>query len=111
MRGGEIMELKGSKTEKNLLAALPANPKPGIATPILPVQPEKKLWADFRYLSGNSENEKEHAKLFFNLLKGGDVEIVAAYPAGVVGTPLKIWKRPLPERILNGRNYTRISLM
>jgi rubrerythrin len=33
-----------------------------------------------------AENEKEHAKLFFNLLKGGETEIVAAYPAGKVGT-------------------------
>jgi rubrerythrin len=33
-----------------------------------------------------AENEKEHAKRFFKLLEGGDVEITASYPAGVVGT-------------------------
>ena len=32
-----------------------------------------------------AENEKEHAKRFFKLLEGGEVEIQAAYPAGVIG--------------------------
>ena len=32
-----------------------------------------------------AENEKEHAKRFFKFLEGGDVEITAAYPAGVIG--------------------------
>ena len=27
-----------------------------------------------------ADNEKEHAKIFFNYLEGGDVEITAAYP-------------------------------
>ena len=31
-------------------------------------------------------NEQQHAKRFFGYLEGGDVEITAAYPAGVVGT-------------------------
>ena len=30
-------------------------------------------------------NEKEHAEIFFKYLKGGDVEITAAYPAGIIG--------------------------
>ncbi len=32
-----------------------------------------------------ADNEKEHAKLFFKLLKGGEVEISAGYPAGIIG--------------------------
>jgi len=32
-----------------------------------------------------AENEKEHAKVFFKHLEGGEVEIVAGYPAGVIG--------------------------
>jgi len=31
-------------------------------------------------------NEKEHAEVFFKHLQGGDVEIIAGYPAGVIGT-------------------------
>jgi rubrerythrin len=33
-----------------------------------------------------AENEKEHAKLFFKFLEGGDLEITASYPAGRIGT-------------------------
>jgi rubrerythrin len=32
-----------------------------------------------------AENEKEHAKMFFKYLEGGEVEITAAYPAGIIG--------------------------
>ncbi len=32
-----------------------------------------------------ADNEKELAKLFLKLLEGGEVEITAAYPAGVIG--------------------------
>jgi rubrerythrin len=31
-----------------------------------------------------AENEKEHAKVFFKYLEGGEVEITAAYPAGMI---------------------------
>jgi rubrerythrin len=31
-------------------------------------------------------NEKEHAKVFFKHLKGGDLQITASYPAGKIGT-------------------------
>ena len=32
-----------------------------------------------------ANQEKEHAKRFFKFLEGGDVEIVGAFPAGVIG--------------------------
>ena len=32
-----------------------------------------------------ADNEREHAKVFFKYLEGGDVEIVATYPAGIIG--------------------------
>jgi rubrerythrin len=36
-----------------------------------------------------AENELEHAKRYFRFLEGGDVEITAGYPAGVVGTTVE----------------------
>ena len=36
-----------------------------------------------------SDEEKEHAKIFFTQLKGGSVEITASYPAGVIGTTME----------------------
>jgi rubrerythrin len=35
-----------------------------------------------------AENEKEHAKVFFKYLEGGDVEITASYPAGSIKATL-----------------------
>jgi len=37
-----------------------------------------------------AENEKETCKVFFQYLEGGDVEIVAAYPAGMIKTPVNL---------------------
>jgi rubrerythrin len=36
-----------------------------------------------------ANQEKEHAKRFFNQLEGGEVEIAAAFPAGVIGSTLE----------------------
>jgi rubrerythrin len=36
-----------------------------------------------------SDNEKEHAKRFFKLLEGGDLEITASYPAGTIGNTME----------------------
>ncbi|MBE9480304.1 MAG: rubrerythrin family protein, partial [Bacteroidetes bacterium] len=34
-------------------------------------------------------NEKEHAKRFFRFLEGGNLEITATYPAGIIGTTME----------------------
>ena len=86
MRGGEIMELKGSKTEKNLLAAFAGESQARNRYTYFASAARKEGYEQISAIFlETAENEKEHAKLFFNLLKGGDVEIVAAYPAGVIG--------------------------
>ena len=35
-----------------------------------------------------ADQEKEHAKRLFKFLEGGDLEVAAAFPAGVIGTTL-----------------------
>jgi rubrerythrin len=86
MRGGEIMELKGSKTEKNLLAAFAGESQARNRYTYFASAARKEGYEQISAIFlETAENEKEHAKLFFSLLKGGDVEIVAAYPAGVIG--------------------------
>jgi rubrerythrin len=81
-----MMELKGSKTEKNLLAAFAGESQARNRYTYFASAARKE---DYEQISAlfleTAENEKEHAKLFFSLLKGGDVEIVAAYPAGTIG--------------------------
>jgi len=80
------MELKGSKTEKNLLAAFAGESQARNRYTFFASAAKKEGYEQISALFlETAENEKEHAKLFFNLLKGGDTEILAAYPAGIVG--------------------------
>ena len=80
------MEFKGSKTEKNLLAAFAGESQARNRYTYFASAAKKEGYEQISALFlETAENEKEHAKLFFNLLKGGDAEILAAYPAGVVG--------------------------
>ncbi len=80
------MELKGSATEKNLLAAFAGESQARNRYTYFASAARKEGYEQISAIFlETAENEKEHAQLFFKLLKGGDVEIVAAYPAGVIG--------------------------
>jgi rubrerythrin len=80
------MELKESKTEKNLLAAFAGESQARNRYTYFASAARKEGYEQISSIFlETAENEKEHAKLFFSLLKGGDEEIMAAYPAGVVG--------------------------
>ena len=80
------MKLKGSKTEKNLLASFAGESQARNRYTYFASVAKK---ADFEQIAAifleTADNEKEHAKRFFKLLQGGDVEITASYPAGVIG--------------------------
>ncbi len=81
------MELKGSKTEKNLLKAFAGESQARTRYSFFAGAAKKEGYEQISAIfSETSENEKEHAKLFFSHLKGGDVEITATYPAGMIGT-------------------------
>ena len=80
------MQLKGSQTEKNLLAAFAGESQARTRYTYFASAAKKEGYEQISAVFlETAENEKEHAKLFFKLLQGGDVEIVAAYPAGVIG--------------------------
>ncbi len=80
------MELKGSRTEKNLLASFAGESQARNRYTYFAGVAKK---AGFEQIAAifleTADNEKEHAKRFFKLLKGGEVEITASYPAGVIG--------------------------
>jgi rubrerythrin len=80
------MEFKGSNTEKNLLAAFAGESQARNRYTYFASAARKEGYEQISALFlETADNEKEHAKLFFSLLKGGDEEIMAAYPAGVIG--------------------------
>ncbi len=86
-KGVKQMEFKGSKTEKNLLAAFAGESQARMRYSFFASTARKEGYEQIGSLfQQTSDEEKEHAKLFFKQLKGGDVEITAAYPTGVIGT-------------------------
>jgi len=81
------MELSGSKTEKNLLAAFAGESQARIRYTFFASVAKKDGFEQISAIfQETADNEKEHAQLFFEHLKGGIVEITAAYPAGVIGS-------------------------
>ncbi|MBP1929099.1 rubrerythrin [Methanolinea mesophila] len=81
------MELKGSRTEKNLLAAFAGESQARTRYSFFASVAKKEGYEQISAIFlETSDNEKEHAKLFFTHLMGGMVEISAAYPGGVIGS-------------------------
>ena len=78
--------IKGTKTEKNLLAAFAGESQARNRYTYFASAARKEGYEQIANIFlETAENEKEHAKIFFKHLEGGDVEILAAYPAGVIG--------------------------
>lgn len=81
------MKIKGTKTEKNLLTAFAGESQARNRYTYFASQARKE---GYQQICGifleTADNEKEHAKRLFKFLEGGEVEITAAYPAGIIGT-------------------------
>jgi rubrerythrin len=77
--------LKRTRTEKNLLAAFAGESQARNRYTFFASVARKEGYEQIANIFiETAGNEKEHAEIFFNHLQGGDVEIHAAYPAGVV---------------------------
>jgi len=80
------MELKGSQTEKNLLTAFAGESQARNRYTYFAGVSRKEGYEQIAAIFEETAwNERAHAKEEFKLLKGGEVEIQAAYPAGVIG--------------------------
>ncbi len=78
--------IKGTKTEKNLLASFAGEAQARNRYTFFASAAKKEGYEQIsRFFLETAENEKEHAKVFFKYLEGGEVEITASYPAGVIG--------------------------
>ena len=78
--------IKGTKTEKNLLASFAGESQARNRYTYFASVARKAGYEQIAAIFlETADNEKEHAKKFFKLLEGGDVEITASYPAGVIG--------------------------
>jgi rubrerythrin len=84
-----LKSVKGSETEKNLLAAFAGESQARNRYTFFSKKAKEEGYEQIAAIFiETADNEREHAKRYFSFLEGGDVEITAAYPAGVVGSTL-----------------------
>ena len=78
--------LKGTRTEKNLLTAFAGESQARNRYTYFASQARKEGYQQIMAVFlETADNEKEHAKRLFKLLEGGEAEIKASFPAGVIG--------------------------
>lgn len=82
-----MQELKGTETEKNLLTAFAGEAQARNRYTYFASQAKKEGFVQISKIFEETANqEKEHAKRLFKFLKGGQVEIKASFPAGVIAS-------------------------
>lgn len=84
------MGIKGSQTEKNILIAFAGESQARNRYTFFASKAKKEGYEQVSFIFEETANqEKEHAKRLFKFLKGGEVEITASFPAGVIGSTLE----------------------
>jgi len=82
-----VMSLRGTKTEKNLLAAFAGESQARNRYTFFASVARKEGYEQIAAIfQETADNEKEHAKRFFKFLEGGMAEFTATFPAGKIGT-------------------------
>jgi rubrerythrin len=106
-----LKSVKGSQTEKNLLAAFAGESQARNRYTFSALKAREEGYEQIAALFlETAENEMEHAKRYFTYLEGGEATIEAGYPAGfrggdVVGTTLENLKSASA-----GENFEHTSL-
>jgi rubrerythrin len=95
------LSLKGTKTEKNILAAFAGESQARNRYTYFASKAKNEGYVQISAIFEETANqEKEHAKRLFKLLEGGEVEIQASFPAGIIGsTPENL------KEAAGGENY------
>jgi len=82
-----MKSLKGTQTEINLLASFAGESQARNRYTYYASQAKKEGFVQISAIfTETADQEKAHAKTFFKFLEGGDLEITATYPAGMIGT-------------------------
>ena len=85
-----MSNLKGTRTEKNILTAFAGESQARNRYTYFSSQAKKDGFVQIASIFEETANqEKEHAKRLFKLLEGGEVEVTAGFPAGVIGSTLE----------------------
>lgn len=82
-----MASINGTKTERNLLTAFAGESQARNRYTYFASKARKEGYVQIADIFVETANqEREHAKRLFKFLEGGEVEIAAAFPAGVIGT-------------------------
>jgi len=82
--------LKGTQTEKNILTAFAGESQARNRYTYFASKAKKDGYVQMSHIFEETANqEKEHAKRLFKFLEGGEAEVTASFPAGVIGTTLE----------------------
>ena len=101
-----MADLKGSQTEKNLLGAFAGESQARNRYTYFAGQAKKDGFVQISFIfEETADQEKEHAKRLFKFLEGGEVEITAGFPAGVIGSTLENLKASAA-----GENYEHTEM-
>lgn len=100
------MELKGSKTETNLMAAFAGESQARNRYTYFASKAKKEGLVQMSAIFEETANqEKEHAKRLFKLMPGGDAEITGSFPCGKIGSTLENLKAAA-----SGENYEHTEM-
>ena len=81
-----MKSLKGTKTEKNVLTAFAGESQARNRYTYFASKAKKEGYEQIHGIFlETADNEKEHAERLFKFLEGGEAEVKAAFPAGVIG--------------------------
>lgn len=81
------MSIKGTETEKNILKAFAGESQARNRYTYFASKAKKEGYVQISNIfKETADQEKEHAKRLFKLLEGGELEITAGFPAGMIGT-------------------------
>lgn len=81
------MALKGTQTEKHILMAFAGESQARNRYTYFASKAKEEGFVQIADIfTETADQEKEHAKRLFKLLEGGELEITAGFPAGVIGT-------------------------
>jgi len=82
-----MKNLKGTQTEKNILTAFAGESQARNRYTFFASKAKKEGYEQMRAIFlETADNEKEHAERLFKFLEGGEADIQASFPAGVIGS-------------------------
>ena len=98
--------LKGTRTERNLVIAFSGESQARNRYTYYASQARKEGYVQIAHIfEDTADHEKEHAKRLFKFLEGGQVEITASFPAGVIGNTAENLKAAA-----EGENYEHTEM-